>query len=117
MSTTRLTSPSLSLSLLLVCIACCADTADCAAPAGLMAVAVRVLWPRMRRRSGRFSGHGAPGSSRAAILNALTALQPPELATLLLLNVQPLGAALLPPLDVQQAVAPADAHDRCVACS
>lgn len=81
--------------------------------AGLIAVAVRLLWPRMRRRSGRFGGKGAPGSTRAAILNALAALQAAELAPLLLLTVQPLGDLLQPP-DVVAEQGPAKeqlAHD------
>ena len=95
----------------------CVSTSMCT-HTGLMSVAIRVLWPRMRRRSGRLGGHGAPGSSRIAILNALTALQPPELAPLLQLNVQPLGAALQQPAGLPDSGAgvstrKADEHDRC----
>lgn len=80
--------------------------------AGLMNVAIRLLWPRMRRRSGRFAGHGAPGSSRAAILNALTALLPEELAPLLLLNVQPLSNAIQPPAGAVDNAMKTSDHDR-----
>lgn len=51
---------------------------------------VRLLWPKMRKRSGRLGGKGAPGSARAAILNFLTALEPPELRPLLVLFLSPL---------------------------
>lgn len=62
--------------------------------AGLKAVLVRLLWPKMRKRSGRLGGKGAPGSARAAILNFLAALDPPELRPLLVLFLTPLDAAL-----------------------
>ena len=55
---------------------------------------VRLLWPKMRKRSGRLGGKGAPGSARAAILNFLTALEPPELRPLLVLFLSPLGSGL-----------------------
>ena len=47
----------------------------------------------MRKRSGRLGGKGAPGSARAAILNYLAALDPPELAPLVQLFLQPVSAA------------------------
>lgn len=55
---------------------------------------VRLLWPKMRKRSGRLGGKGAPGSARAAILNFLTGLEPPELRPLLVLFLNPLSAGL-----------------------
>jgi len=60
-------------------------------------VLVRLLWPKMRKRSGRLGGKGAPGSARAAILNFLAALAPGELRPLLALLLSPLGPALRPP--------------------
>ena len=74
--------------------------------AGLIAVLVRLLWPRMRKRSGRLGGKGAPGSARAAILNFFTALEPAELRPLLALLLAPIGSAirsvpLLAPQDAQ----------------
>ncbi|KAK9845304.1 hypothetical protein WJX81_002986 [Elliptochloris bilobata] len=63
--------------------------------ADLLAVLVRLLWPKMRKRSGRLGGKGAPGSARAAILNFLAALELPELRTLLVLFLAPLE----PPAD------------------
>jgi len=69
----------------------------CAGSAGALAVLVRLLWPKMRKRSGRLGGKGAPGSARAAILNFLAALAPGELRPLLALLLAPLGAALRPP--------------------
>lgn len=65
--------------------------ACCVADAELMAVLVRVLWPKMRKRSGRLGGKGAPGSARSAILNFLAAAAPQDLAALLLLSMQPLA--------------------------
>lgn len=58
---------------------------------GLTAVLVRLLWPKMRKRSGRLGGKGAPGSARTAILNFLTGLEPPELRPLLVLFLNPLS--------------------------
>ena len=58
---------------------------------------MRLLWPKMRKRSGRLGGKGAPGSARAAILNFLAALPPVELRPLLGLFLAPLGPALRPP--------------------
>ncbi|KAK9808411.1 hypothetical protein WJX73_001754 [Symbiochloris irregularis] len=66
---------------------------------GLMGVALRVLWPHMRRRSTKGKGHSSP---RAAIFSALAALPPPELATLLLLHLRPLGHTLHLPATHQQ---------------
>ncbi len=62
--------------------------------AGLIAVLVRLLWPKMRKRSGRLGGKGAPGSARAAILNFFTALEPAELRPLLALFLAPIGPAI-----------------------
>lgn len=62
--------------------------------AGVVGILVRLLWPKMRRRSGRLGGKGAPGSARAAILNAFAALQPAELRPLLALFLAPIGVAL-----------------------
>lgn len=62
--------------------------------AGLLGVALRVLWPHMRKRSAKGKGH----TPRAAIFSTLAALEPQELAPLLLLHLRPLGHALhLPP--------------------
>jgi U3 small nucleolar RNA-associated protein 20 len=51
----------------------------------------------MRKRSGRLGGRGAPGSARAAVLNALAALQPLELRPLLELLLEPLGGVFRDP--------------------
>ena len=64
---------------------------------GLVAVVVRLLWPKMRRRSGRLGGRGTPGSARAAILNFFAALEPAELHPLLALFLQPISSAFTPP--------------------
>jgi U3 small nucleolar RNA-associated protein 20 len=60
---------------------------------GLLPLLVRVLFPRMRKRSGRLGGRGAPGSARAAILNFLAGAEPSELAPLLELLLAPLSVA------------------------
>ena len=65
--------------------------------AGLLAVVVRLLWPKMRKRNGRLNGKGAPGSARAAILNFLAAAEPLELAPLMLMVLQPLSSAFRKP--------------------
>ncbi len=62
--------------------------------AGVIGVLVRLLWPKMRKRSGRLGGKGAPGSARAAILNFFTALEPAELRPLLAQFLAPVGAAI-----------------------
>ena len=61
--------------------------------AGLVPLLVRLLYPKMRKRSGRLGGKGAPGSARSAILNYLAALDPAELAPLVQLFLQPISTA------------------------
>ncbi len=61
--------------------------------AGLTPLLVRLLYPKMRKRSGRLGGKGAPGSARSAILNYLAALDPAELAPLVQLFLQPISTA------------------------
>lgn len=63
-------------------------------PPGLLPLLIRLLFPKLRKRSGRLGGKGAPGSARAAILNFLAALEPLELRPLLELFMEPLGAAI-----------------------
>ena len=58
----------------------------------MLAVVIRILFPKLRKRNGRLAGRGAPGSARSAILNALAALEPLELAPLLELFLEPLAA-------------------------
>lgn len=43
----------------------------------------RLLFPKLRKRTGRLGGRGAPGSARAAILNFFAAAPSAELAPLL----------------------------------
>jgi len=69
-----------------------------------MAVLVRVLWPKMRKRSGRLAGRGAPGSARAAILNFLAAAEAGDLAPLLHLFMQPLSHCLQPPANAASTI-------------
>lgn len=72
--------------------------------AGLVPLLVRLLYPKMRKRSGRLGGKGAPGSARAAILNYLAALDSVELAPLVQLFLQPISAAF----QQQQQMGPSD---------
>lgn len=58
---------------------------------------MRLLYPKMRKRSGRLGGKGAPGSARTAILNYLAALEPEELGPLLELFLEPLSVAFRDP--------------------
>jgi U3 small nucleolar RNA-associated protein 20 len=51
----------------------------------------------MSKRSGRLGGKGAPGSARAAVLNALAALHPPELIPLLELLLLPISGCFTVP--------------------
>ena len=62
---------------------------------GLIAVVVRILWPKMRRRTGRLGGKGAPGSARKAILNFLAAAQSEELQPLIQFFMQALSPAFV----------------------
>ncbi|KAK9818396.1 hypothetical protein WJX72_012002 [[Myrmecia] bisecta] len=63
--------------------------------AGAIPVMVRLLWPKMRKRSGRLAGKGAPGSARAAILNFLAGLEALELRPLVELFLQPVSTAFI----------------------
>ena len=77
--------------------------------AELVPLLVRLLYPKMRKRSGRLGGRGAPGSARAAILNYLAALDSSELAPLVHLFLQPISSAFRQsPSHVQDSVSPGD---------
>ncbi|CAG9460436.1 unnamed protein product [Pedinophyceae sp. YPF-701] len=65
--------------------------------AGVVPVLSRLLFARMRKRSGRLGGRGAPGSARSAILNFLGALDPSELAPLIELFLKPVSAMFARP--------------------
>lgn len=67
--------------------------------AGLAAVLARLLLPKLRKRTGRLGGRGAPGSARAAILNFFASAPPGELLPLLTLLLAPFGTAFVPPLN------------------
>ena len=54
----------------------------------------RLLFSKMRKRTGRLGGRGAAGSARSAILNFLAAAPPHELTTLVELFLSPLAPAL-----------------------
>jgi U3 small nucleolar RNA-associated protein 20 len=87
--------------------------------AGLSAVLARLLFPKLRKRTGRLGGRGAPGSARAAILNFLAAAPPAESRPLLELFLEPLAGAFRqsagPGLDISPPQ-PAAADDaRCAA--
>ncbi len=70
---------------------------SCSLVSGVVPLVVLVLYPKMRKRSGRLAGKGAVGSARAAVLNALAALRPVELRPLLELLLLPLSAAFATP--------------------
>ncbi|KDD73123.1 hypothetical protein H632_c2510p0, partial [Helicosporidium sp. ATCC 50920] len=55
--------------------------------AELVPLVIRVLFPKLRRKAGRFSGKGSTAPARAAILNFLAAAEPHELRTLLELSL------------------------------
>ena len=57
----------------------------------VLSVIIRLLFPKLRKRSGRLAGRGAPGSARSAILNKLASLEAPELTPLLELFLEPLA--------------------------
>lgn len=86
--------------------------------AGLSAVLARLLFPKLRKRTGRLGGRGAPGSARAAILNFLAAAPPAELRPLLELFLEPLAGAFRRPAGpgagIQPEAATAD-DERCAA--
>lgn len=58
---------------------------------------IRLLFPKLRKRSGRLGGKGAPGSARAAVLNFLGHLEPSELRPLLELLLDPLSSSFTLP--------------------
>ena len=72
--------------------------------AGLSAVLARLLFPKLRKRTGRLGGRGAPGSARAAILNFLAAAPPAELRPLLELFLDPLAGAFRRPAGTELGV-------------
>ena len=55
----------------------------------------RLLFPKMRKRSGRLGGKGAPGSARAAVLSYFAQLNPTELAPVVQLLLLPLSDCLV----------------------
>ena len=79
--------------------------------AELVPLLIRLLYPKMRKRSGRLGGKGAPGSARTAILNYLAALEPAELAPLVPLFPQPISAAFASTQSLTQDTQPAKSED------
>jgi U3 small nucleolar RNA-associated protein 20 len=79
--------------------------------AGFVPLLTMVLYPKLAKRSGRLRGRGAPGSARAAVLNALAALQPAELTPLLELLLMPISSAFKQPGQDEAAEAAAAAVD------
>ena len=86
--------------------------------AALILVLARLLYPKLRKRSGRLGGKGAPGSARAAVLSFLAALDPAELGPVVELFLESLSGAF------REEAAAADkqpamdtfADARCVSC-
>ncbi len=62
-----------------------------------MPVLIRVLFPSLRKRTGRLGGKGAPGSARAAVLNYLAGAHAEELSTLLELFLRPMAGCFVKP--------------------
>lgn len=62
---------------------------------GFVPVLIRVLFPSLRKRTGRLAGKGAPGSARAAVLNYLAGAQAEELSTLLELFLRPMSGCFV----------------------
>lgn len=79
---------------------------------GLLPLLISLLFPRLRKRSGRLGGKGAPGSARAAILNALAQLSPSELTPLLELFLAPLAELFRRPPSLPAAPAARRRPDR-----
>ena len=65
----------------------------CRRIAALILILARLLYPKLRKRSGRLGGKGAPGSARAAVLNYLSQLDPAELGPIAELFLQSLSGA------------------------
>lgn len=87
--------------------------AESVACTGLAEVLARLLFPKLRKRTGRLGGRGALGSARAAILNFFAAAPPAELSPLLQLFLEPLQGAFVPPPGVATAVPElSDSNDR-----
>ena len=61
---------------------------------GLMPVLVHLMWPRLRKRSGKQAKKGGAGSSRTAVLHFLAGMQPSELRHLVQLVLQPVTGAM-----------------------
>eukprot|EP00890_Picochlorum_soloecismus_P003078 jgi/Picsp_1/3771/NSC_06606-R1_u3 snornp protein utp20 len=68
---------------------------------GFVPVLIACLFPKMRKRSGRLGGKGAPGSARTAILNFLSGAEPEELDALLELFLAPLSPCFIAPDNAQ----------------
>ncbi|KAK9843296.1 hypothetical protein WJX74_009992 [Apatococcus lobatus] len=61
---------------------------------GLVPVLVHLLWPRLRKRSGKQAKKGGAGSGRTAVLHFLAGMEPAELRHLVQLVLQPVSGAL-----------------------
>ena len=81
--------------------------------AALILVIARLLYPKLRKRSGRLGGKGAPGSARAAVLNYLAALEPSELGPIAELFFAPLSGAFRTPDTGEEPSPDAFAEWRC----
>lgn len=61
---------------------------------GLLPMLVHLMWPRLRKRSGKQAKKGGAGSGRTAVLHFLAGMQPPELRHLVQLVLQPVSGAM-----------------------
>lgn len=64
---------------------------------GLIPILTRVLFAKIRKRTGRLAGRGSVGSARTSILNYLAGLEPEELRTLFELFLEPLAEIFVLP--------------------
>ena len=61
---------------------------------GLIPVLVNMMWPRLRKRSGKQAKKGPAGSCRTAVLHFLAGMEPSELRHLVQLVLHPVTAAM-----------------------
>ena len=61
---------------------------------GLIPVLMNMLWPRLRKRSGKQAKKGPAGSCRTAVLHFLAGMEPSELRYLVQLVLHPVTAAM-----------------------
>ena len=61
---------------------------------GLVPVLMHLLWPRLRKRTGKQAKKGPAGSSRKAVQHFLASMEPSELRHLMHMALHPISAAM-----------------------